>query len=137
MSKGVQVVTGGTDNHLLVFNVAESFGLTGRQAEAALTKAAFTVNRNVIPFDSNGAWHASGIRIGSPALTTLGMKEKEMEEIANNIVLLLKATKLSSNDKTSGIEIEPKVLEEVVERNHIFYRKEIPWNTKKQNRKRK
>jgi glycine hydroxymethyltransferase len=123
MSKGVQVVTGGTDNHLLVFNVAESFGLTGRQAEAALTKAAFTVNRNVIPFDSNGAWHASGIRIGSPALTTLGMKEKEMEEIANNIVLLLKATKLSSNDKTSGIEIEPKVLEEVVESNQELLRK--------------
>ncbi len=116
-SKGVQVVTGGTDNHLLVFNVAESFGLTGRQAETALTKAAFTVNRNVIPFDSNGAWHASGIRIGSPALTTLGMKEKQMEEIADNIVLLLKATKLVSNDKASNVEIDPKILTEVLQRN--------------------
>lgn len=117
MSKGVEVVTGGTDNHLLVFNVAESFGLTGRQAEAALTQAGFTVNRNVIPFDSNGAWHASGIRIGAPALTTLGMKEKEMEQIANNIVLLLQATKPVSNDKASGIQIEPKVLENVLQSN--------------------
>jgi glycine hydroxymethyltransferase len=123
MSKGVQVVTGGTDNHLLVFNVAESFGLTGRQAEIALTKAGFTVNRNVVPFDSNGAWHASGIRIGTPALTTLGMKESEMEKIADHMVALLKATKLSSQDKAGIVEIDPKVLEEVLQKNQELLRK--------------
>ncbi len=115
-SKGVHVLTGGTDNHLLVFNVAQSFGLTGRQAEQALTRAFFTVNRNVIPFDVNGAWHASGIRIGTPALTTLGMKEKEMEEVADCIVTLLKATKPVSAEKGSEVTIEPKVLETILQR---------------------
>lgn len=115
-SRGVEIVTGGTDNHLLVFNVAQSFGLTGRQAEVALTRAFFTVNRNVIPFDSNGAWHASGIRIGTPALTTLGMKETEMEEVADCIVVLLKATKPISQEKGSDVEVDPKVLEGVLER---------------------
>ena len=116
VSKGVQVVTGGTDNHLLVFNVAQSFGLTGRQAETALTRAFFTVNRNVVPFDSNGAWHASGIRIGTPALTTLGMKEKEMEEVADCIFTLLKATKPLSSEKGSDVEIDPKVLKSILQR---------------------
>jgi glycine hydroxymethyltransferase len=115
-SRGVHVVTGGTDNHLLVFNVTKTFGLTGRQAEMALTQALFTVNRNVVPFDENGAWHASGVRIGTPALTTLGMKEKEMEEIADCIVLLLKATKPLTAEKTSKVEIDPSVLESVIRR---------------------
>jgi glycine hydroxymethyltransferase len=123
MSQGIHVVTGGTDNHLLVFNVAESFGLTGRQAEIALTKAGFTVNRNVIPFDSNGAWHASGIRVGTPALTTLGMKEEEMREIADNIVLLLRATKLSSKDKAGIVQVDAKVLEEILQKNQELLQK--------------
>ncbi len=113
MEKGVHVVTGGTDNHLLVFNVADSFGLTGRQAEAALNRAFFTVNRNVVPFDKHGAWHTSGVRIGSPALTTLGMKEKEMEEIADCIVTLLKATKPLSSEKGSEAVTDPGVIENI------------------------
>ena len=116
VAKGVSVVTGGTDNHLLVFNVTESFGLTGRQAETALTRAFFTVNRNVVPFDSNGAWHASGIRVGTPALTTLGMKEQEMEEIANCMVSLLKATRPLSVEKGSEVETDAKVLEDILRR---------------------
>ncbi len=115
-SKGVHVLTGGTDNHLLVFNVATTFGLTGRQAEKALTQALLTVNRNVLPFDENGAWHTSGVRIGTPALTTIGMKESEMEEIAECIVLLLRATTPISTGKASEVKIDSKVLEEVIRR---------------------
>ena len=122
-SRGVHIMTGGTDNHLLVFNVAQSFGLTGRQAEMALTRAFFTVNRNVIPFDSNGAWHASGIRIGTPALTTLGMKEKEMEEIADCIVTLLKSTRPLSSEKGSAVDIDSKTLEGILERGRNLLKK--------------
>lgn len=99
VSKGVKVTTGGTDNHLLVFDVFSSFNLTGRQAELALREAHFTVNRNAVPFDTQGPWYTSGIRIGTPALTTLGMREKEMEQIAEMIVSLLKATKAAPSEK--------------------------------------
>lgn len=81
-SEGMTVLTGGTDNHLLLVDVAESFGLTGRQAESALRECRFTLNRNSLPDDANGPWYTSGLRIGTPAVTTLGMGEKEMREIA-------------------------------------------------------
>lgn len=100
LSRGVKLSTGGTDNHLLVMDVGSSFGLSGRQAEMALRDAHFTVNRNTIPFDPNGPWYTSGIRIGPAAITTLGMKEDEMKEIANCIVSLLKATKPAFVEKT-------------------------------------
>lgn len=89
---GVRLTTGGTDNHLLVADVS-SFGLTGRQAEGALRMAKVTLNRNTIPFDPQGPWYTSGIRLGTPALTTLGMGREEMRVIAQNIVSILKATK--------------------------------------------
>lgn len=111
LSKGVKVTTGGTDNHLLVFDVFSSFGLTGRQAELALREAHFTVNRNAVPFDTQGAWYTSGVRVGTPALTTLGMREKEMIEIAELIVLLLKATKPGEN--RSKVVIDPEVLAKI------------------------
>lgn len=118
--KGVLLTTGGTDNHLIVIDVAASFGLTGRQAESALTKAGITLNRNSIPFDQNGAWYTSGIRLGTPAITTLGMKEKEMEEVADCIYSLLKASKPAFDEK-SGVSrgkvvTEQKVLEQVQRR---------------------
>lgn len=93
MQLGVEVVTHGTDNHLLVMNVAKTFGLTGRQAEMVLREARLTVNRNMIPRDANGPWYTSGIRMGTPALTTLGMKPAQMKEIASIIYDLLKETK--------------------------------------------
>ncbi len=99
ISKGVKVTTGGTDNHLLVFDVFSSFNLTGRQAELSLRQAHFTVNRNAIPFDTQGPWYTSGIRVGTPALTTLGMKEKEMQEVGEMIFNLLKATKPAPAEK--------------------------------------
>lgn len=116
ISHGIHVLTGGTDNHLMVFEVFSSFGLTGWQAENALRQAHFTVNRNSIPFDENGAWFTSGIRIGTPALTTLGMKEQEMCHIADWIYLLLKHTKPAKAERGNSrslLEIDATVLKEV------------------------
>jgi glycine hydroxymethyltransferase len=115
MSQGVPLTTGGTDNHLLVANVFEKFGLTGRQAEMALREARFTVNRNAIPFDKNGPWYTSGVRMGPAALTTLGMKENEMKQMGKWIVTLFKATKPLKDEKTGGpsrakLQIEPSAL---------------------------
>ncbi|MEN3331898.1 MAG: glycine hydroxymethyltransferase [Blastocatellia bacterium] len=83
-SAGFRIVSGGTDNHLMLVNVFVR-GLTGSQAEKALERAAITVNKNAIPFDTQPPMKASGIRIGTPALTTRGMKEAEMREIAGLI----------------------------------------------------
>jgi len=92
MAQGVKVVTGGTDNHLALLDV-RPFGLTGRQAESALRSANVTLNRNVIPNDPSGSWYTSGLRLGSPAMTTLGMGPEEMKEIAAIIYSVLAATK--------------------------------------------
>ena len=91
IEEGLDVLTGGTDNHLMVINVT-SFGLTGRQAESAVREASITLNRNSVPFDPNGAWYVSGLRLGTPALTTLGMGTSEMKEIASIIKSVLAAT---------------------------------------------
>jgi glycine hydroxymethyltransferase len=100
LKKGVKLLTGGTDNHLLVLDTSASFGINGRQAEHLLRDAHLTVNRNSIPRDPNGPWYTSGIRVGTPALTTLGMKEKEMFEIAEIIYDLLKCTEPLLDPKT-------------------------------------
>jgi glycine hydroxymethyltransferase len=89
----MEVLTGGTDNHLLLLDVAASFGLTGRQAESALRECRMTLNRNALPFDVNGPWYTSGLRIGTPAATTLGMGREEMREIARVIKLVLAHTR--------------------------------------------
>jgi glycine hydroxymethyltransferase len=87
----VPVVTGGTDNHLVLLDV-RPYGLNGRQAEAALRAAGITLNRNVLPDDTNGPWYTSGLRLGTPAVTTLGMGADEMREIADTIAVVLHAT---------------------------------------------
>ena len=102
MAHGLEVVTGGTDNHLFLVNVA-SLGLTGRQAEGALHECGITLNRNALPYDQNGPWYTSGLRIGTPAVTTLGMEPEQMREIASVISLVLKATRpQSAPDGTPG-----------------------------------
>ncbi|HRW58207.1 MAG TPA: glycine hydroxymethyltransferase, partial [Chlamydiales bacterium] len=108
MELGVKVLTGGTDNHLIQVDVQTSFGINGRQAENLLRKALITVNRNAIPFDQNGPWYTSGIRLGTPALTTLGMKEVQMSEIATVIhnVLSNASKKVLDNGKISKAEAE-------------------------------
>jgi glycine hydroxymethyltransferase len=92
ISEGMDVVSGGTDNHLLLIDV-RSFGLTGRQAAGALIDCHITLNKNAIPFDPNGAISTSGLRVGTPAITTLGMSENEMKEIASIFKLVLSNTK--------------------------------------------
>jgi glycine hydroxymethyltransferase len=87
-SAGFRIVTGGTDTHLFLVDL-QSRGLTGRDAELALERSGITVNKNAIPFDTQPPLKAGGIRIGSPAVTTRGMKEKEMEQIARWITEVL------------------------------------------------
>ena len=81
---GFRLVSGGTDNHMILVDVF-SKGITGRDAETALGKAGITVNKNAIPFDRNPPMVASGIRVGTPAVTTRGMREPQMEDIAGFI----------------------------------------------------
>jgi glycine hydroxymethyltransferase len=90
--RGTRLVTGGTDNHLVLIDVG-GFGLTGRQAEQALLDAGIVTNRNSIPRDPNGAWYTSGIRIGTPALTTRGLGTGEMDVIAGLIHEVLSQTR--------------------------------------------
>jgi len=92
VAEGMTVPTDGTDNHLLLVDVRD-YGLNGRQAEGALRRAGFTLNRNSLPFDPNGPWYTSGLRIGTPAITTLGMGREEMKEIASVMHLVLSHTK--------------------------------------------
>lgn len=117
MENGVRVLTGGTDNHLLVFDVASSFGLTGRHAESILREASLTVNRNSIPEDINGPWYTSGIRMGTAAPTTLGMGTSEMKEIASIISDLLKETKpVMDEAKGSLSKAKAEAPEKVIEK---------------------
>jgi glycine hydroxymethyltransferase len=92
MAEGMDVLTGGTDNHLMLIDVGKTFGLTGRQGESALRQCGFTLNRNAVPFDPNGPWYTSGLRIGTPAVTSLGMGQSEMREIARIIKRVLAGT---------------------------------------------
>ena len=105
--KGVKLISGGTDNHLILVDVYNSFGVTGKQAEILLDKIHITVNKNTIPNEKLKAMEASGIRIGSPAMTTRGFKEKEFEEIAEIIYNVLS----NKNDKKLLKEESKKVLE--------------------------
>ena len=84
MEKGFTLVSGGTDNHLMLVDVS-SMGLTGKESEDALVKAGITANKNTIPFDTQSPMVTSGVRLGVPAVTTRGMKENEMRVIASFI----------------------------------------------------
>lgn len=86
--KGYRIVSGGTDNHLMLVDLTDK-GITGKEAEKALDRAGITVNKNSIPFDPRPPFVTSGIRLGTPVVTTRGMKEKEMEIIADLIVRVL------------------------------------------------
>lgn len=88
MRRGFRLVSGGTDNHLLLVDLTNQ-NITGKQAEEVLDRVGITVNKNTIPFDKNSPFVTSGIRIGTPALTTRGMKEAEMEIIGNMIADVL------------------------------------------------
>ncbi|MGC5028712.1 glycine hydroxymethyltransferase [Micromonospora sp. DT229] len=91
LRRGAKLVTGGTDNHLVLIDVT-GYGLTGRQAEQALLDSGIVTNRNAVPQDPNGAWYTSGIRIGTPALTTRGLGTAEMDATAELIHAVLSQT---------------------------------------------
>jgi glycine hydroxymethyltransferase len=91
LKRGAKLVTGGTDNHLVLLDVT-SFGLTGRQGESALLDAGIVTNRNSVPNDPNGAWYTSGVRLGTPALTTRGFGADEFDQVAELVVSVLKNT---------------------------------------------
>jgi glycine hydroxymethyltransferase len=96
---GFRLVSGGTDNHLMLVDVF-SKGITGKVAEMALGKAGITVNKNAIPFDKNPPMVASGIRVGTPAVTTRGMREPDMDRIAE---LIARALKTPDDDRALGM----------------------------------
>jgi glycine hydroxymethyltransferase len=111
--EGLHVLTGGTDNHLLVLDVASTHGITGRQAEDAVRRCGITLNRNPIPFDPNGPWYTSGLRFGAAAITTLGMGKTEMDEIASVVAVVLKNIKPGKN-KSGSLDKTKYTLDETV-----------------------
>ncbi|HAX73983.1 MAG TPA: serine hydroxymethyltransferase [Firmicutes bacterium] len=111
-AKGFRLIAGGTDNHLILVDVKSSVGLTGKVAEKILDEVAITCNKNTIPFDSEKPFVTSGIRLGTPAVTTRGFKEAEMVKLADFIDRALKNH--DNQDKLS------KIREEVLALTHEF-----------------
>ena len=107
MAEGLRLVSGGTDNHLMLIDCVP-LKITGRKGSDALAACNIYTNRNTIPYDPGSAFEPSGIRLGTPALTTRGMKEKEMEQIGKTIAIVLKAPtdeKILSQARTTVIEL--------------------------------
>ncbi|MET0474623.1 MAG: glycine hydroxymethyltransferase [Mycobacterium sp.] len=98
LTRGARLVTGGTDNHIVLLDVT-SFGLTGRQAESALLDSGVVTNRNSIPADPNGAWYTSGIRFGTPALTSRGFDGADFDRVAELVVDVLNNTQPEGSSK--------------------------------------
>src|SRR6478752_2020555 len=98
LSRGARLVTGGTDNHIVLLDVS-TFGITGRQAEAALLDSGIVTNRNSIPNDPNGAWYTSGIRFGTPALTSRGFSGDDFDRVAELVVEVLTNTSPQGSSK--------------------------------------
>jgi glycine hydroxymethyltransferase len=115
LRRGARLITGGTDNHLVLLDVS-SFGLTGRQAESALLASEIVTNRNSIPHDPNGAWYTSGIRLGTPALTTRGLGPAEMDVIADLMVTVLTETSPATTAKGAPSKVSYELPDKVAER---------------------
>lgn len=112
---GYRIVSDITDNHLVLIDVKSKLGITGKIAEDVLGKVNITLNKNTIPFDTEKPHHASGIRIGTPAITTRGLKETEMIKIAN----LIDDALLNRNDEDKLNEIKKQV-EEMMDKYPLF-----------------
>ena len=115
MRRGAKLVTDGTDNHLVLLDVT-SFGLTGRQAESALLDSGVVTNRNSVPADPNGAWYTSGIRLGTPALTSRGFGADELDRVAELIVDVLSSTTADTTKDGKPSKAKYKLAEGVAER---------------------
>ena len=107
MDLGIKLVSDGTDNHLMLLDLRNK-GITGKQADHALEEAGITVNKNTIPFDPQSPFVTSGIRIGTPAVTTRGMKEKEMELIAELINKVI--SNVENQEVIDSVRAEVKIL---------------------------
>jgi glycine hydroxymethyltransferase len=109
----LRLVSGGTDNHLILIDVFDGGkGITGKVAEKALDDVHITVNKNTIPFDTNSPFVASGTRVGTPALTTRGMKETEMKSIGEMIASIIR--------EPESEEVRVRVKREVMELTEKF-----------------
>ena len=98
VKRGYKIVSGGTDNHLMLIDLRTKFpDLTGKQVEKVLVKADITTNKNMVPFDSRSPFQTSGIRVGTPAITTRGLKEDQMETIVELIDRVLSDIDNESN----------------------------------------
>jgi len=109
--RGFRIVSGGTDNHLMLVNLKDT-PLTGKEGEAVLERVGITVNKNMIPFDPESPFVTSGIRVGTPAVTTRGMKEAEMVRIAELIAEVI--------DQIDDTTVPEKVAEKVFEMTRAF-----------------
>ena len=109
VQKGFRLVSGGTDNHLMLVDVNQK-GLTGKDSAEALDRAAITVNKNAIPYDTQSPFKAGGVRLGTPAVTTRGMKEPQMKQIAHFIREVL--SDIQSESKIQSVCEEVKKLTE-------------------------
>ncbi|RLV49212.1 glycine hydroxymethyltransferase [Nocardioides mangrovicus] len=117
LTRGATLVTGGTDNHLVLLDV-RSFGLTGRQAESALLEAGVVTNRNSVPQDPNGAWYTTGVRLGTPALTTRGFGSSEFDTVAELIVDVLSHTTAGTTKAGAPSKATFVLADGVAERTH-------------------
>ncbi|MGD2199236.1 serine hydroxymethyltransferase [Lysinibacillus fusiformis] len=114
IEEGVEIVSGGTDNHLLLLNV-KSLGLTGKVAEHALDEVGITTNKNTIPYDTESPFVTSGIRIGTPAVTSRGFKEEDMKEVGAIIAAVLK------NPENEAVQADAKDRVKALTDKHPLY----------------
>ena len=105
-SEGLRIISGGTDNHLMLVDVKTTYGITGKEAETVLDKIYITVNKNTIPNETESPALTSGIRLGSPAMTTRGLKEEEFIKIGHIIAKALK----NKDDEAILTELGKEVL---------------------------
>jgi glycine hydroxymethyltransferase len=117
LSRGAKLVTGGTDNHIVLVDVS-SYGLTGRQAESALLDSGIVTNRNSVPDDPNGAWYTSGVRLGTPALTSRGFGPDDFDRVAELIVDVLSKTTPTTTKSGAPGKAKYEIADGVAEATH-------------------
>lgn len=115
MEKGFKVISGGTDNHMILLDVKTNFNVTGKEAEHLLESVNITTNKNMIPFDQEKPFITSGIRLGTPALTTRGFVESDMEEIAEIIYQTLK-----NGDKDNNLDRQQYRVKKLADRYPLY-----------------
>ena len=119
IDNGVKVISGGTDNHLMLIDVKSSFGITGKEAETILDKINITTNKNTIPNDTESPFKTSGLRIGTPAMTTRGFTTEDFEEVG---IIIIEALRNKDNEEVLD-NLRKQVLR--LTSSHPLYRKEV------------